>query len=58
MDSKPEYYKSVNIKYSTDCHSIKQGKAWLAVDDNGKDLWTLENTNKVLLSNEIICWWY
>ena len=31
----PNYYKVVNIQYSKDSHSIKAGKAWLAINDNG-----------------------
>lgn len=54
----PNYYKVVNIQYSKDSHSIKAGKAWLAINDNGHRIWTLDNSNEVLLDNEIISWWY
>ena len=54
----PDYYKVVNIQYSKDSHSIKAGRAWLAINDNGHRIWTIDNSNEVLSDNEIISWWY
>lgn len=58
MKVRPNYYETVNITYSTDSQNIKHGRAWLAVNDDGKDMWTLDGTDKVIMGNEIICWWY
>lgn len=54
----PEYYKLVNIRYSRDSKIIKNGRAWLAVNDNGSRIWTLDDNKTVLTNNEIIFWWY
>lgn len=54
----PEYYKLVNVKYSRDSKTIKNGRAWLSISDNGDRIWTLDDNTTVLMNNEIIFWWY
>ena len=54
----PEYYRTVNIRYSKDAKTVKTGIAWLAVNDDGKRIWTLDDNKTVLGDNEIIVWWY
>ena len=54
----PEYYRTVNIRYSKDAKTVKTGIAWLAVNDDGKRIWTLDDNTTVLGDNEIIFWWY
>jgi hypothetical protein len=54
----PEYYRTVNIRYSKDAKTVKTARAWLAVNDDGKRIWTLDDNTTVLGDNEIIFWWY
>ena len=55
-DNYPPYYKLVFIEYlpyNEDRYIID--KAWLAVDDEGKYVWTLEN-DTIVADEQVINW--
>ncbi len=57
IDSKkPHYYKVVNIE-SWKGGRKYEDKAWLAVSDNGEYIWTLCNSNEIIMDSQIIDWW-
>lgn len=56
----PPYYKPVFVKYKIRGFKEERiDKMWLAVDDNGKYLWTLSNSNQCWPDRliEVINWW-
>lgn len=57
IDSKkPPYYKVVNIEYWKGGRKYED-KAWLAVSDNGEYIWTLYNSDEIIMDSQIINWW-
>jgi hypothetical protein len=53
----PPYYHVVTIYYKEKGKSdILINKAWLAVDDDNRHIWTLENSNCVILDKQVIDW--
>lgn len=53
---KPPYYKVVNIEYWKGGRKYED-KAWLAVSDNGEYIWTLYNSDEIIMDSQIIDWW-
>lgn len=55
---RPKYYEIVNIRYKKDgSNEPKVDKAWLAVDDYDRFIWTLDKSNLVIFDDDVIDWW-
>ena len=55
---RPSYYELVNIQYKKDgSNEPKVDKAWLAVDDYDRFIWTLYKSNLIIFDDEVIDWW-
>ena len=56
-DDFPPYYHPVTIFYTEkgNPETLKE-RAWLAVDDDNRYIWTLENSNQVILDKQVIDW--
>ena len=53
----PEYYHPVHIEYiDREENRIKESMAWLAVDDYGHYIWTLEDETTVILDEDVLSW--
>ena len=58
----PPYYKPVYIEYTNRGGNISTvKKMWLAVNDDGKRIWTIDEDNTSIMLDkdiDIIDWWY
>lgn len=55
----PEYYKLVTIKYIDHIAGrIVTANAWLAVDDDGHYIWTLDDNITVIDDDDVLDWYY
>lgn len=53
----PQYYHAVNVLILLAGRDWLVDRAWLAVNDDGRYIWTIDGTDKVLLDDEVIDWW-
>ena len=55
----PLYYKSVEITYKSPIDNITlcKNNAWLAVNDNGKYIWTLSSDNNTIIPDIYVINW-
>lgn len=53
----PRYYHPVNVIILLANHDWLVDRAWLAVNDDDRYIWTIDGTDKILLDDEVIDWW-
>lgn len=53
----PPYYRPVNVLILSTKNDWRFDRAWLAVNDDCRYIWTIDGTDKVLLDTEVIDWW-